>query len=490
MTSPPEPTPRLPRLPEGRGASARLWLQRVVFHPIFLWALAGTVLRLLLAPYTSWTNDVLPSYFATRDLAMFGTPYATLHYTYPPLFAFLAFPLDFLAMVFGSPVVQYVPSMVPVAQTTSMIVPVVTSPLFNLATKAPMIVSDLLVGWLLYSALAPTSAKAARRAFVLWYLNPLVVLVGSMQGQFDSLPALCVLAASIALVERRWWVAGLALAAAIALKAYAVYLLPVFGAFLLAELFPEAPSLLAALRRLLEPRAVRAAGAFVAATGVSLLVFFLPSAGFGVLAVTRRTATLDPGGFSGVALFFQIVGWNLIPLANYGTVAVVISTGLVVATAVVALFVAVRVSPFLRAPSPFDAFLVLNQAIVVVLVAVLVLSPLVNPQYLVWLLPSLILLAGRWRTFERSALLLSAAGVAFEAGLMGFAAYLYPLAVYTGTPSVAAVNGAILAYWSMPGFLTPVLWKDVTNVSMAVGLLALLWISVRALALTRRLWRR
>ncbi len=69
---------------------------------------------------------------------------------------------------------------------------------------------------------------------------------------------------------------------------------------------------------------------------------------------------------------------------------------------------------------------------------------------------------------------------------MGFAAYLYPLAVYTGVTSVASVNGAILGYWAMPGFLSPLLWKDVTNLSMVVGLAALAWIAWRAYTLLRR----
>ncbi len=474
----------------GRFASLRAGLVAVVFHPLFVWVVAGTALRLLLAPFTSWTNDVLPPYFATRDLAMFGNPYATYHYTYPPLFAYLEFPLNFLALLLGSPVVQYVPSMVPVAETTGMIAPMVTSPLFNLALKVPMIAGDLLVGWLLYTALAPSSAKAARRAFLLWYLNPLVILVGSVQGQFDALPALCVLAASIALVERKRWVAGLALAAAIALKAYAVYLLPLFGGFLLADLFPEARTLLAMARRLLERPAARASGAFVASLGLGLVLFFLPFSGFGVLVVARRTSLLLPGGFSAVALFFQLAGGDVLALANFGSTAGIIATVLVIVTVIVGILVALWILPFLRGSTPLDSLLLLSQGTSLILVAVYLLSPLVQPQYLVWILPGLILLSSRWKAFGRAALLLSLAGVGFEAGLMGLAAYLYPLAVYTGATSVASLNGAILGYWSMPGFLSPLLWKDVTNLSMVLGLAALAWIGWRAYGLTRHPGRR
>ena len=460
-------------------------LGRVARHPIFWWALLGTAIRVGLAPFTSWTADVEPYYFAARDLATYGNPYATMHFTYPPLFAYLAFPLEYLVMITTAPVAQFVPAIVPVSELTGLLVPVVTSPAFNLAVKIPMILADFLTGWLLYAVLAPRSPAEARRAFLLWYLNPLVILVGSVQGQLDVLPAMFVLVASLALVERQRWIAGVAIAAAIALKLYAALLIPLFAAALLADLQPEVRSLWAALRRIIGPRTRRELVTFLGIVVLSVMLFIAPSAGAGLRSISRRAAVLQPGGFSGPSLFFQLTGSGLLTFASSGSRPEIISWALLVAMVFAALYLAVKHYPFLWSASSFDGLLALTAGTVLTLIAVFVFSPLVNPQYLVWVLPSLVLLGSRWRTFERSLVLLSFAGVIFEVGLLGWAAYLYPLAVYTGAVSVPWLNEQITAYWFARGLISPRLSQDISLLGTAMGMAALGWMGVRAVGLTR-----
>ena len=466
-------------------AAARTRAATVLSHPLFVWALLGTFVRLLLAPFTSWTADVVPYYFAARDLATYGSPYYSMNFSYPPLLAYLQFPLELAVLLTASPAAKFVPSLVPLAQFTSLVTPIITSPAFNLAAKAPMLAADLLLGWLLYSLLRRASETAARRAFLLWYLNPLVILVDAAQGQFDVLPSVLVLVAMVSLLERRRWVAGVALAAAIALKVYALFLVPLFAAALLAQLFPEAPTVWAALRSVLVRRGLRPTVTFLGSLALASALFFLPSSAGGVTALTRRATLLQPGGFGGVSFFFWVTGSVLLPRANYGGNALYVSVALVAAMAVVALYVAVRAFPHLRWASPHDGLVILSLGTIFVLLGVFLFSPLVNPQYLLWVLPALIIVSTRWRTFETWLLVLSLAGIAFEVGLMGPAAYLFPLAVYTGVVPVETVAAAVASYYSAPGLLYPRLWLDVTTVGTCLGFLALAVIGYRAVRIAR-----
>ncbi len=88
--------------------------------PILYLLVIGLAIRLLLAPFTSWTQDVYPFYRVAVDTLGGLDPYATSVYTYPPLLAYLLFPLNLLLGLLTGPAsfATLVPSIAFAAETT------------------------------------------------------------------------------------------------------------------------------------------------------------------------------------------------------------------------------------------------------------------------------------------------------------------------------------------------------------------------------------
>ena len=101
------------------------------------------------------------------------------------------------------------PSLIEVSRATGMMVPFITSPLFNIVLKLPIIIGDALVGLTLYRIVeARSGAVSAEKAFLIWFLNPLVIFVSSVHGQFDVLAAYFALIGGMGFMEKRYLLSG------------------------------------------------------------------------------------------------------------------------------------------------------------------------------------------------------------------------------------------------------------------------------------------
>ena len=97
---------------------------------------------------------------------------------------------------------------------------------FEWVFKAPMVLADAGVAWLIYSIWKRGSAQLGVAAFALFFCNPISILVTSYHGNTDSLCAGLALLAAV-LIDAQWALgAGLALAASINVKLIPVLLIP------------------------------------------------------------------------------------------------------------------------------------------------------------------------------------------------------------------------------------------------------------------------
>lgn len=412
-------------------------LRRGAAHPLARLAVLGLAVRLVLAPFTSWTGDMWFYYRSVLDILAGTNPYHSMYYTYPPAWAWTyALPMLGLgAFVPPAGLATFVPSMVPVASRSLLVVPFVTSPAFNLVLKLPLILADLATGLLIYRLVAGLQGlPTAKRAFAMWFLNPLVILVGAVNGQFDVLPSLFLLLGVYFLVRREPAYAGIALSISVFYKIFAIYLLPAYLILLLRR-GPDAAEPRSWARR---PVALFGAG-FLAASGLLALVF--PWAD-GTAALLRRVSAPSYGGFTpltllgltnpaGIGVALTIVG-IVVPLVGISIVAILWER---------------------RTPSavPDDLLVRLASANVVGIVILFAFTTLVNPQYFLWILPSMILLAYARRRSRGPVVALSGIGLAFILFLAGPLVFFYPAAVYVGWPSVAAINASVLNVWGATG---------------------------------------
>jgi len=102
--------------------------------------------------------------------------------------------------------------------------------LMILILKLPIIVSDVFAAQAIYDVILQKTGneKTATKGFAYYFLNPFVILVGSIWGMFDTLPTIMTFISTIYLYEKKWSASALTLGLGIALKIYPAFLLPFY----------------------------------------------------------------------------------------------------------------------------------------------------------------------------------------------------------------------------------------------------------------------
>jgi len=397
----------------------------------------GLLVRLLLAPWTSFPYDTYPFYGAVVGSLAGTGPYGNVLFTYPPLFAVLITPLFMALSYFMDPSAfgTFVPSMIEVSRATGMLVPFVTSPMFNLVLKSPLILGDLLVGLTLFRTVDRWKGRAAgEKAFLIWFLNPLVIFISSVHGQFDVLAAYCTLLGALFFFDRRYILSGTLLGLGVLLKIYPVYIILVLLVALLIPLFRE-------LREGRALRSLRPTMSFMFGGMVSLVAiipFLLDSSSF-LEYVFRRGTYSSVGGMN---------IWFISPLLSefsggeggseggipFGTILLI--TGFVL-TLLISYFM-------LRKGADRKSLLL---CCTMVLTVILLTQAVTNPQYLIWLFPFIVLMIEDHPRMLKKVYALSVLGLLYLFCLQSGFVFMYPMAQYIGWPSVTMLSQGIEAYF-------------------------------------------
>ena len=411
---------------------------------VLMLALGGLLLRLALAPFTAWTPDFGPWLARVLEMAH-GVPlYQNLTFSYPPLYAYaLAFFTGPVTFLLGAEHLStHVIAFQGLTLDTLLISTDIPHPLFILAAKLPMILADLGTGLLLAQMTRELtgSDRRAELAAALWFFNPLSIWVGSVHGQFDPIPAFLTVLALSLMWRRQWLGVGIALSLGVLFKLYPIYLIPIAAVFALTD-EPRSPG----------RRGVRwpARNLLLLFVGVILpMDLFLPALARSSLAtaVFSRTETRTVG--TGLDLWFPTilpgVQAAMTPIARvYSQVLQFVLYGGLLAVG----WRAIRGAD--RALSQVEAF-------IAVLLLVLLTSPSTNPQFMVWVLPFVILawaVRGGWGQVD---------GVVMA--LLSTVPVLFYLALWGGNP--LAILAPAIAYFSWP--VGPVEAAAVLSRSLAV----------------------
>lgn len=478
--------------PRLRRGATRIWdaakrpfraIRPVLYRtPLSTLLLAGLAVRLVLTPFTSWTHDVYPFYRAAVDTIGGLNPYLTSVYTYPPLFAYVLFPLNLLLGLLVGPegFAQFVPFIAPTAEVTEGIVPRVTSPLFNLVLKLPLIAADLGVALVLLAWTSSTFGESrGRTAFLLWFFNPLVIWVTVLQGQFEVIPVFLTLTSAFLLLRRRYLFSGLALGLGVLFKVYPLFLiLPLV--FLAAAWGRSHP-------RDSKPGHARGLPSwilFLLGNGIVFAALALPvvfSTPFLEVTLFRRVQFTMVGGFQPLFILtldiWERLEFGRILLQSLPEFPYVILIVIPIAISILAgIFVLRRTHLGKNAARAEAAIAFLT---VVPLVALYSALPLVQPQYLLWVLPFLILASAVWNRLYLTTIIISLAGLAFLIALQGVAVFLYPLAVFTSLIGIEAIHAQVVGYWGLPGLVSSQLQRDILALAAGTGYMFLLYAAYR-----------
>jgi Gpi18-like mannosyltransferase len=404
-------------------------------HPLLGLFLIGLAVRLALAPFSADPYDVSTFFTVTNDLLAGLNVYTTNSFSYPPLWAYAMHPAVGLTSLFVSPKLLGVYISTQSLTLENWQLPaIVTSPLFNLLLKLPLIVADVLIGLILYKIIRDLrNEKQAKIAFVLWFLNPLVILIDSVQGQIDVLAALMVVLAFCLLCNRKYFASGIAIGIGVLFKISPIYLAPLY-LFSIAKLEGDRSlKILDNLRTILSK-----CSRFLAGMLILFSIFLLPLINSNIIhdIFARTESVASIGGltvFSAVELPGML--WLLQLISSY--------SGLVSLSMLIASFAAiflVSLACFKSRRHFLETFLLGHVAIILV---IYVTTLIVNPQYIVWILPFLILEWGLYKHNLIKLSLLSILASMFLIGIGGLLFFFRPLAVFTSLISVNTVYSSI-----------------------------------------------
>jgi Gpi18-like mannosyltransferase len=383
--------------------------------------LFGLALRFLLAPFSSDPNDIQVFYTVTDNLLGGLNIYATNSFSYPPLWAYIEFPALRIASFFVTPELFGVRvDTLGLSNETWKLPQIITSPLFNILCKFPLIVADLLIGLIIYSIVKEQKdEKSARISFILWFLNPLVIGINAVQGQFDVLPTLMTVLSFCLFLRRNYFASGIAIGLGILFKIYPVFLVPLY-------LFSVA---VMEIREVEITKKMKDAFAgylkFIAGISIPFSLFLVPLINSNLVHnVFSRTQVIPSSG--GLTPFSVILLLRLEWLFQFLVDNSIIVSLILTATC----FIVALIIGFISFHGRKDFLKTFLFAHIAVILSIYMTSLTVNAQYALWVLPFLILSYGLYRNNYYKLNILSISALLFLIGLLGPSLF-YPLSAYT-----------------------------------------------------------
>jgi GPI transamidase subunit PIG-U len=412
----------------------REWVRRTAasgryFAELRWWILAGVLIRICLWVYSSEADL---SGFASMSVSMVygGGPY-TFGNNYPPAWPLLlnivgrGLSLGFPPSGFLQPTPL---NAILVGRIGILEPPALVAPVFSVAEKALLLPFDLGAGLIIYY-LARSFAStviAPRTAFALWFLNPLVITVSSVHGDYDVIPTFFVLLSFVLLMRGDPLFAGLSAGIAITLELYPIFLIPLFVGFI--------------ARGQLRPAALRKIAWFLVGGGVSALVVLWPPSLLSQFIVSFSAGPKVGNQFGGFWIWSltSLPGPGFQELAQTLTAnSLIVSVG---GSAIAAISVVYLALVWTTTRSFRSETLALSYTMVASVVAIYFALPIVQPQNLIWLLPFLLLGAMAAKSLRIPFVVVSTAPVVFYfIGLGGPLNLFQGLAVFTRVVTVPAV---------------------------------------------------
>jgi len=450
-------------------------------HRSLIWIVAiGLLVRYALAIYSA-EGDTVTFAAAAASMAYGQQPYTYL-VNYPPGWVFLLGLLGrTYSALFSAGTIVYVPSGLLTLSTPQ---PPWFEPTyflsvgFNLLLKSVLFVFDLLTGVLAYVMIKERthSQRMATYGLVFWFLNPFVISVSAIHGTYDSIPAFLVLLAYYFALKNDHLFSGISLGLGTVMKVFPIVLFPVF-LFLFWDF--TRPAWRAFLRAL---------GMFSAGVGFVLALLFWPpgmlSQWFTAFFVSGNRGNQAFGGFNQWALL-SLPGTN--PVLDFLTKnATEVIVGSVVVLAFSFLLIARR-----TASSPprsgSESTVYWDGTFLLAVCLVYLIVPVFQSQYILWVLPWVVLVLMVHGRFERwTAMAYSVISIAatlfYLESVESPVGLFQPLAFNTGLLSFGTLQSS-LYYWST--FSTGL--QPLFEIPVAAMLVVVAWIGFRLSGPTRRL---
>lgn len=408
----------------------------------------GSLVRVAIAPFTSWSSDDAP-WFHTSLAGYYGLHlYDRPGFSYPPLWGYVLVDVGMLARVVGlGPDFFGVMNadFLTVSSVTGDFSTVVTSPAFNVVFKSVLFGFDVATALLIYYQVRALTRNGAQAnlALALWFLNPFVIYESGVHGAADVLVGFSILASLFLVLNDRGYFAGMAWVLGIATKLVPIIIAPQLLLALQDDRISPGSAALTARRF----------GIFALGAAIGGILVVTPEILFGtfqnmfhnVFARTQESVIIGGFSLSGVR-YLRPMSWLLAWAFQNSEVVIRAST---IAQACAALAWVGWTAYAIRIDREFA--LLAGSAGAVATFNLL--APVSNPQYVLWWLPTAIVLIAATRRGYLQLGFISASALVFSLAILGPYAVLSPLATYTHVlqPSTLAAN--VVIWYTSPGTL-------------------------------------
>jgi hypothetical protein len=433
----------------------------------------GLLLRFVLMPYLIWPYDIGAYQSGLAYFISGNDPYAFHASIYPPLVHFITFPLFRLAYQLGASFdFHSISEVLAGTRPGELVAMSQLSPLFLVLWKIPILCFDLLTGILIYyfvKEFMPDS-KMPRLCFSIWFFNPFTLAINYLTASYDIAVAFFILLGVFFVFKGNYVSAGLSFGLGTLAKTSPIFIAIPLGMVLLFKDVMHSFGIqhLKTNARLLLKFAVGCVVPFVL-----FAPLFIEYTNLIYSGISKEIAIT--GGLN--EWFFAADPSKSYLLSQYTSVIqTVFSYFPVICSGLALLFCKfLKLTPEVILPiSAFFTSLIY-----------LFLPITLQPQYLLWIMPLLVILLSKWRSFIWSLGLLSVAGFSFFFSLQGPQVFLYPLAMYTPLGDPQELISKIAAYQNSQGIVSLYLRQDLCTLFGAIGFLGLI---ITILLLIRNLW--
>ncbi len=434
----------------------------------------GLLLRFVLMPYLIWPYDMSAYQAGLSYLISGNDPYAFHASIYPPLVHFITFPLFGLAYQLGASFdFHSISEVLTGTRPEGLVAMSQVSPWFLVLWKIPLLCFDLLTGILIYffvKDLMPDS-KMPKLCFSVWFFNPFTLAITYLTASYDIAVAFFILLGVFFVFKGNYFSAGLSFGLGTLAKASPIFIAIPLGVVLL---FKEVVGSFNTQRLKTNARLFIKFALGCVAPLVLFAPLFIEYANLMYSGISKEIAIT--GGLN--QWFFAADPSKSHLLSQYTGVIQITFSYFPLICSVLALL--------------FCKFFKLTHETVLLITTFftsliyLFLPITLQPQYLLWIMPLLVILLSKWRSFIWPLGLLSVAGFFFYLSLQGPQIFLYPLAMYTSLYSPQKLISNIAAYQNAQGIISQYLRQDLSTIFGGIGFLAQI---LTVLLLTKSLWK-
>ncbi len=450
-------------------------LREVKNHPIFYLVVLGILLRYALGLYTSDSYDV-EVWYRTGMSILHGTGiYERMYFAYPPVWGYI---LGFFVKIGGlffdpQSFATEVPELQGLSLMTGMVSTTITSPIFNFIFKTPLFIFDLLVGYVLYRFVYEItgSISKAKKAFILWFFNPLVIVVSAIHGTFDTIATLFILLAVILIYKNSYFCGGATWMLGILTKIFPIYFIFIFVGYIFSTSYYIYNNLIIKIKIIIKKLLFFFLGA-ISSFCLVMFPLFASNTFDNFIQATflgRQITGIVVGGFSPWFIrWIPSCSWVLNWAYNNSTVVLKYSVIASISLLCVLGFSII----FLIKKQPLK-YLIYGS--ILTLIIVYLTSPLVGPRFLTWIIPFLILYALVFdQRFEYILTIISLSGIIYYFSLQSHWVFFLPLGVYTNLVNIQTIYYAVKCFWYTHGFLNTFLRDDLKLISSFIGITAMI----------------